>query len=496
MQNREKKQAEYLIRFRRFIGMFPWGTGSRYSRLKNALLSIAIAMIAISVLPIPLGNASSKLPLMTLEVPLREGTRGNDFPPPGNGLPEDHSQKKETHHLTLSTRIKGSGGEKKKNDGDEASPSAVRADVIKGDSLSMIFNRLDLPQSTLHNILEAGDEAKRLKNLHPGQTLQFELDEHRNVRKVSQRLDDTTVLEVALHSDGGRYRSKIVTEPTETRVVFATGVIDQSLFLAGQRAGLSDKVIMEMVGIFAWDVDFALNVRTGDRFALIYEQYYKDGERVRDGNVMAAEFVNQGHVFHAIRYENKKGLVDYYTPDGHNMRKQFLRTPVEFTRISSRFQRRRWHPVLHKFRAHRGVDYAAPRGTPVKVTANGRITFLGHKGGLGKAVFVQHGRKYTTVYGHLNNYAKGIRKGKILRQGQLVGYVGSTGLATGPHLHYEFRVDGAHRDPLKVKLPKADPIEARYLTDFKNQTKKLIAQLGVLSRTMLATQPEAKKKKS
>lgn len=452
-------------------------------------------MIAISISPIPLGNASQKSPLTTLEIPppdLQLGVYLQGTAPP---------------YLALSTNLgEPAQGNQVERDlagktAKQATPEPIlrTATVVEGDSLSEIFNRLGLPLSQLYSILDTGTDAQRLKHLRPGQTLNFEIGDkggnNRTVKKINYRLDATTVLEIASKGDPKGYHSKIITEELESRTVFAMGIIDQSLFLAGQRAGLSDKIIMQLVGIFAWDVDFALDVRSGDRFALIYEQFYKKGEKIRDGNILAVEFVNQKQVVRAVQYENDKGDVDYYTPDGHNMEKIFLRTPVEFTRISSRFQLRRWHPVLHKFRAHRGVDYAAPRGTPVKVTGNGKVTFVGRKGGLGKAIFVQHAKKYTTVYGHLDRYAKGIKKGRSIRQGQVIGYVGSTGLTTGPHLHYEFRVNGVHRNPLTVALPKAESIEAHYKLDFKEKTAKFIAQLNVLSRTTLALQPGYSKEK-
>nr|VFJ60880.1 MAG: Murein DD-endopeptidase MepM and murein hydrolase activator NlpD, contain LysM domain [Candidatus Kentron sp. FM]VFJ62463.1 MAG: Murein DD-endopeptidase MepM and murein hydrolase activator NlpD, contain LysM domain [Candidatus Kentron sp. FM]VFK14224.1 MAG: Murein DD-endopeptidase MepM and murein hydrolase activator NlpD, contain LysM domain [Candidatus Kentron sp. FM] len=490
MGHHKIKQTEKATRITRFVHRFK-AFKSHYGSLKTLLLMIGFAMIALSISPVPFGNASQKSPFVTLEIQ------------PDNLQPDVHSQESASAQLALSTQLNRLvqadriQPEPDSTAAQETERPAVRtATVLEGDSLSVIFQRLQLPQSVLHNVLDAGDDAKQLKHLRPGQMLEFEITEDQTVEKVRHRLSDVTVLEVALDEDSQSYRARVITEDLERRIEFATGTINRALFLSGQRAGLSDKVIMQLVGIFAWDVDFALDVRSGDRFALIYEQFYKEGEKIKDGNILAAEFVNRERVFRAVQYENDKGETSYYTPDGHNMRKRFLRTPVAFTRISSRFQLRRWHPVLHKFRAHRGVDYAAPRGTPVKVTASGKITFVGRKGGLGKAIFVRHGKKYTTVYGHLNKYAKGIKRGRSVRQGQLIGYVGSTGLATGPHLHYEFRVNGVHKDPLTVELPKAESIDGRYRFDFKRKTEKLITQLGVLSRTMLATQPGTSKGKS
>jgi len=462
-----------------------------YRWLKNLLLTIGVAMIAISLLPIPLGNASSKsLSGKTLEIapvsPQQLENRLQQASLPDAALPS--SPKKWDYDGQIQLELDSVLKSESKIADPIPPPSIQRtATVKKGDSLSVIFDRLGLPQSQLHHIINAGENARRLEDLRPGHTLEFEIAKNSAIEKIVYRFGHETALEVALGKDGKRYGVQMIAEDLDHHVTLAMGTITQSLFLDGQRAGLSDKIIMQLVGIFAWDVDFALNVRSGDQFSVIYEQIYKKGEKIRDGNILAAEFVNQGKVFRAVRYKNDQGKAEYYTPDGHNMRKAFLRTPVEFTRISSRFQLRRWHPVLHRFRAHRGVDYAAPRGTPVKVTANGRVTFVGRKGQLGKAILVQHIGKYTTVYGHLNKYARGIKSGISVRQGQIIGYVGSTGLATGPHLHYEFRINGVHKDPLKVKLPQAQSIAARYRPDFQRKTQKLLAQLNVLSRTKLAS---------
>nr|VFJ67413.1 MAG: Murein DD-endopeptidase MepM and murein hydrolase activator NlpD, contain LysM domain [Candidatus Kentron sp. FW] len=459
----------------------------RYRWWKMFMLSIGFAMVTISILPIPLGNASPKsVSIKTLEISSISAQPS-----------VAHFQQTKT-----STQASPPYSEESIYDGrielelepdteivkqDSFKPALLTATVAKGDSLSVIFNRLGLPKSQLYLIMNAGKDAQRLKHLRPGQTLEFELGRNRAVKKFIYRTDDETALEVRLNQYGDGYVAKMITEDLERRTTLAMGTINQSLFLAGKRAGLSGKIIMELVGIFAWDVDFALDVREGDQFAIIYEQLYKEGEKIRDGNILAAEFINQGKVFRAVRYKNGSNRGSYYTPDGHNMKKMFLRTPVAFSRISSRFQLRRWHPVLHKFRAHRGVDYAAPRGTKVKATAHGKVTFVGRKGGLGKVIFLQHAGKYTTVYGHLHKYARGIKRGKSVKQGQVIGYVGSTGLATGPHLHYEFRVNGKHRDPLKVKLPQAKPIEARYRQDFQRKTERMITQLKILSRTRLAS---------
>ena len=225
----------------------------------------------------------------------------------------------------------------------------------------------------------------------------------------------------------------------------------------------------------------------GDRFALVFEEQFKDGEKIGEGPILAAEFTNRGRRIRTVRYVDPTGHTEYFSADGRSMRKAFLRTPVNFTRISSRFSFNRRHPILHKMRAHRGVDYAAPRGTAVKASGDGRVVFAGRNGGYGRTVILKHGSTYTTLYSHLARFAKGIRSGKRVGQGQVIGYVGSTGLATGPHLHYEFRVRGVHRDPLKVKLPQAAPLAEEYLADFTTKAEPLFANLDLIGRTAIAT---------
>ena len=244
---------------------------------------------------------------------------------------------------------------------------------------------------------------------------------------------------------------------------------------------------MQMAEIFGWDVDFARDIQAGDRFALVFEEQFKDGEKIGEGPIVAAEFTNRGRRVRAVRYVDPTGHADYFSPDGRSMRKAFLRTPVNFTRISSRFSFSRRHPILHKMRAHRGVDYAAPTGTAVKASGDGRVVFAGRDGGYGRTIVLRHGSVYTTLYAHLSRFSKGIRPGKRVEQGQIIGYVGSTGLATGPHLHYEFRVRGAHRDPLSVKLPQAAPLAEGYMDDFRSKAKPLLAKLDLTARTAIAT---------
>ncbi|MCU7945715.1 MAG: peptidoglycan DD-metalloendopeptidase family protein, partial [Candidatus Thiodiazotropha sp. (ex Cardiolucina cf. quadrata)] len=250
--------------------------------------------------------------------------------------------------------------------------------------------------------------------------------------------------------------------------------------------GLSERLIMQLADIFGWDIDFALEIRSGDRFTVIFQEDYLDGEKLRDGPILAAEFVNQGRTYRALRYTDDSGNSDYFTPKGRSMRKAFLRAPVDFRRISSKFTRERYHPVLGKKRPHRGVDYAAKTGTPIKSAGDGKIIHRGKKGGYGRTVIIQHGQTYTTLYAHLSRYNKKAKRGQKVKQGQVIGYVGKTGLATGPHLHYEFRVNGVHRNPLTVKLPAAEPIAKKYRAGFQMKIQPLLSKLELINRTLVA----------
>ena len=356
--------------------------------------------------------------------------------------------------------------------------------IKSGDSLYTVFKTLEVPQSDLVSLMKSGKPARKVESLRPGQKLDFSLDHQRRVQRLVYHVDETQSIHFS-RADRG-FAVETVETPLQARYTRTSGVINSSLFLAGQRAGLSDRTIMEMVEIFGWDIDFALDIRAGDSFSLIYEELYKDGNKIRDGAILAAQFVNRGKVVRAVRYVYAHGRSEYFSPNGRSMRKAFLRTPVAYSRISSRFSNRRRHPVLNTMRAHRGVDYAAPRGTPVRAAGDGKVSFAGRKGGYGKTVIVNHGGKYKTVYAHLSRYAKRMRRGRAVSQGKTIGYVGSTGLATGPHLHYEFRVRGVHRNPLTVKLPDAAPIARALKKDFLAQTQGLVHQLDVISRTQVA----------
>ncbi|HSH29253.1 MAG TPA: peptidoglycan DD-metalloendopeptidase family protein [Thiohalobacter sp.] len=349
--------------------------------------------------------------------------------------------------------------------------------VTPGDSLARIFSRLDLSPRSLHEIIHLSEETRRLTRIHPGEKLQVRIDADQGIQALRYEYDRMHALLVTRTDDEAGFEAREVVREPQRAQVTAAAEIDSSLFLAGQQAGLSDNLIMELAGIFGWDIDFALDIRKGDRFSVLYEELFLEGDKIGTGEILAAEFVNQGRTYRAVRYTTAEGRSDYYAPDGRSMRKAFLRTPVAFSRISSRFNLKRKHPVLNRIRAHKGVDYAAPYGTPIKATGSGKVVFQGTKGGYGRTVILQHGTRYSTLYAHMSRHARGLKTGSRVQQGQVIGYIGKSGLATGPHLHYEFRIDGVHRNPLTVDLPAAEPIEARYREDFESTATQLLAEL-------------------
>lgn len=364
-----------------------------------------------------------------------------------------------------------------------------RADTVRsGDTLSAIFKRLGLSQTTLHQLLQADGLDRELQRLRPGDEVRVRVDGS-ELLELAYAADALATLHVTLDDRG--WSAATVATPAEVRTRFVGGIIEDSLYLSALEAGLNDRLIMELAAIFGWDVDFALDIRAGDRFGLIQEELYaEDGSKLADGAILAASFTNQGKSFHAVRFTDPSGYASYFTPDGFSMRKAFLRSPVDFRRISSRFRGSRYHPVLGVKRPHKGVDYAAATGTPVKAAGDGKVVHLARKGGYGKTVILQHGGRYRTLYAHLSKYARGLKNGQRVRQGQTIGHVGATGLATGPHLHYEFLVDGVHRNPLTVDLPKADPIDPKLLPDFRTAAAPLLAQLATHEQMLVAQNRE------
>lgn len=349
--------------------------------------------------------------------------------------------------------------------------------IKSGNTLSQIFAQAGFNDKAMYEVLYSHKDNKSLSRIFPGESLGFQRDESGKLTKVKHKLSELESY-IFERNENNKFVREHQQRTPDVHIAYSEGTIDSSLFLAGQKAGLSHSQIMELANIFGWDVDFVLDIRSGDSFSLVYEELFLDGEKLKNGKILAANFTNQGREINAVLYKQPDGFSNYFTPDGNSMRKAFIRTPVDFARISSSFNLKRKHPVLHKVRAHKGTDYAAARGTPIKAAGDGKVIHAARKGGYGKTVIIQHGQKITTLYAHMSKYAKGIRSGKRVKQGQVIGYIGSTGLASGPHLHYEFRVNGVHKNPVRVKLPHANPIPKQQMAHFKEQTSVYLAQLS------------------
>ncbi|MCV9919766.1 peptidoglycan DD-metalloendopeptidase family protein [Pseudomonas sp. BT-42-2] len=356
--------------------------------------------------------------------------------------------------------------------------------VSRGDTLSTLFAKVGLPANVVHDVLASGKQAKQFSQLKHGQVLQFELDKDGQLTNLHSKVSSLETIRLS-KTDKGYTFAREVSKPV-VRTAYAHGVIKSSLSASAQRAGLSHSMTMDMARVLGYDIDFAQDIRPGDEFDVVYEQKVMDGKVVGTGNILSARFTNRGKTYTAVRYTNKQGNTNYYTADGNSLRKAFIRTPVDFARISSRFSNGRKHPILNKIRAHKGVDYAAPRGTPIKAAGDGRIELAGRRGGYGNTVIIAHGNRYKTLYGHMQGFAKGIKTGSSVKQGQIIGYIGTTGLSTGPHLHYEFQVNGVHVDPLSQKVPMADPIAKAERQRFMQQSQPLIARMDQEKATLLA----------
>ena len=350
-------------------------------------------------------------------------------------------------------------------------------DVRSGDTLSTLFRKAGFNDGIMMSVIHGAGEANKLQRLYAGETIRFATNSEGALTGIELQRSKLERLSITLGTDGFTGK-KVVREP-EVRTAFAKGTIDGSLYLAARAAGMDDRLTMEMSGIFGWDIDFVYDVRKGDRFEVIYEELYLDGEKFGSGRILSANFVNRGEDNIAMLYTDAQGDTDYYSPTGRSMRKAFLRVPLN-ARVSSSFNLQRRHPVLDVVRPHEGTDYAAPPGTPIKAVGNGRVKFAGWKGGYGRTVVLAHGDNITTLYAHMSRLGKGIKNGGRVKQGETIGYVGSSGMVTGPHLHYEFRVNGAPRNSRTVKLPDAKPIPKTELARFKQVTQQQLAQLNTL----------------
>ncbi len=362
--------------------------------------------------------------------------------------------------------------------------------VKKGDNFGTLWHELSLARNQLQTIL-ALPESRFLRKLRPGEIISVQVAQDQ-LKALSYPISDDKALLIEHQPENNGFASRIIARDLTLKPSFREVFLKDSLFQDGKKAGLSDKLILELAELFAWDIDFALDIQPGDSFRVLYEEKHIDGEKVGTGHILAALFKNQGKEYSAFRYTTSEGKTSYYTADGKSHRKAFLRTPVKFSHISSHFNLSRQHPVLHRIRAHKGVDYAAPSGTPVKATGEGRVVFAGRRGGYGNVIELQHGPQgqYTTVYAHLSGFSRGLQVGASIGQGQTIGFVGSTGLATGPHLHYEFRIQGIHHNPVTVALPHANPLSSgekpRFLAAIQTLKTQMIAPPTAV---LLARQP-------
>ena len=355
--------------------------------------------------------------------------------------------------------------------------------IKRGDSLSTVFQRAGLKARDVLDITGTGPEGEALKKVFVGEKLGFVI--HSGVLQQVKRIKSPLESVVFTRQDNSNFAVKTVQREPEVRLAYKTASIENSLYLASERAHIPQNLTMTMANIFGGVIDFVYDVRRGDQFVVVYEELFLDGEKIDEGNILAAQFVNRGDTYNAYRYTDPEGGIGYYNENGISMRKAFLRAPLDFTRISSGFNLRRLHPVTKSVRPHRGIDYAAPTGTPVFAAGDGRINASSSSKANGKYVFIRHGEAYTTKYLHLSKRA--VRNGQRVKQGQIIGYVGCTGLCTGPHLHYEFLVNGTHRNPRTIlkKLPKAKSLEKKYKSDFIAAIKPMQLQIASYSATGL-----------
>ena len=355
--------------------------------------------------------------------------------------------------------------------------------VQSGETIASLFSRLQVDDPDALQFMRTDRQTRVLNQLGPGKIVNAATDaEH---KLVALRYFNAGKL-LSIERSGEGFAVNETTAPLDRRVLMKSGEISSSLFGATDAAGLPDAVAVQLADIFSTDIDFHRDLRKGDRFSVVYELSYFRGEPVSSGRVLAAEFVNQGKAFKAVyfQYSDKEG--GYYTPDGRNLRKQFLRSPLEFSRITSGFTLARFHPILQKWGAHKGIDYGAPTGARIKATADGVVEFAGRQGGYGNLIVLRHRSRYSTWYGHLSGFGKGLRKGARVAQGDVIGFVGATGLATGPHLHYEFRIDNMHQNPLRVAMPDAPPITVELKPRFEQTARPFGHQLEMLRTAKIA----------
>ncbi|KTD75708.1 peptidoglycan DD-metalloendopeptidase family protein [Legionella waltersii] len=358
-----------------------------------------------------------------------------------------------------------------------------------GDSMAAIFKRLGLSAQNLHAVVNKNPHAKVLSRIKPSQKLQFLINKNR-LEKLVIPVDFVKTL--TIYRVGNKYKTRMDSKKTTTQNLYLTATVKGSLYSTSQRLNIPSKLIRQMVLIFNKEIDFSHSLRSGDQFSIIYDAFYVENKRVGIGDIVAVSYTNKGKTYQAIRHKNARGEVDYYTPKGNSFKKAFNRYPIKFSHISSTFTISRYHPILHYRRAHKGIDLAARIGTPIRATGDGVITIIDRHNGYGNMIKIQHDKTYSTVYGHMLKFQKGLYKGSRVKRGQVIGYVGQTGLATGPHCHYELHVHNQPKNPTTIPLPTASPVPARELAGFKAKAGKLIAQLKLYESAQLASKGKKK----
>lgn len=351
--------------------------------------------------------------------------------------------------------------------------------IVRGDSLPALLARLGVSTEEAQRVIAATRKQRALNKLKPGRTVLARVTADGQLLLLRHLTDNQHLLSVVRQGDGLVAKDEPV--QLETRTLMKSGAVSHSLYGAMDAADVPDHFATQLSEIFSGEIDFHRDLRSGDQFSVVYEAQYYNGQLVQTGSLLAAEYVNGTEAHQAVRFSGR-----YYTPTGRSLQRAFLKSPMSFSRISSGFSNARYHPVLKEWRAHRGVDYAAPTGTPIRAIADARVQFVGRKGGYGNLVELKHSGAYSTAYGHMSRFAKGLRRGAQVKQGQVIGYVGQTGLASGPHLHYEFRVNGEQRNPLALKLPTATPLAARDRAAFNLAAAPLADQLRLIRGLNLA----------
>lgn len=465
--------------------------------LHGALVFIVSTLLAVLISLAKTENSEASIQKRTVE------SSQNDFTEtsPAHSLEFETAEEMLTIGLTLPPPVESSPQPLH-------TPTGWQAFGVKsGQNLAAICARAGVKASDVHAVMSLGKDVEALNTLYPGDAVNMQIAPDGKLMALKY---DFRLLKLSwTESDKGAWTKQLlvkrngedaqgnpvfvaetINHPLEIRSKHATGVIEYSLYHASQKAGLSYQLFDELVDIFSWDIDFTKDVHKGDRFTVVYEEYYREGEKIQDKNqkypIVVAEFISQGKSYRAIRYTDPNGETGYFTPEGGSLRKAFMRNPIKFTRISSYFSASRKHPILNKIRAHKGVDYAAKTGTPIRSTGDGKVVFRGNKGGYGNTIILQHGQRYSTLYAHMSRFAPSAQVGRKVKQNDIIGYVGQSGLATGPHLHYEFRVDGQHRNPLTVRHASADPVPPELLSEFTAYATPLLAQLDILDRHYLA----------